>query len=124
MAGMRATFCLIGLCIFVAGCSHNGEPSAAQIEAAINREFKAKNPDAIAKVLSTDIQRPYCYKEFTFSCTNCVVQDEDGLRHVLPSAKGHGMVTLSARLQKWKFDRIILESEEFGLESYKSDFIF
>jgi hypothetical protein len=121
---MRATFCLIGLCIFVAGCSHNGEPSAAQIEAAINREFKAKNPDAIAKVLSTDIQPPYYYEEFTFSCTNCVVQDKDGARHVLPSSKGHGMVTLSARLQKWKFDRIILESEEFGLESYKSDFIF
>lgn len=121
---MRATFCLIGLWIFVTGCSHNGEPSAAQIESAINREFKAKNPDAIAKVLSTDIQRPYFYEEFTFSCTNCVIQDEDGRRHVLPSAEGHGMVTLSARLQKWKFDRIILESKEFGLESYKSDFIF
>jgi hypothetical protein len=121
---MRATVCLIGLCIFVAGCSHNGEPSAAEIEAAINREFKAKNPDAIAKVLSTDIERPYCYKDFTFSCTNCVVLDVDGRRHVLPWANGHGMVTLSARLQKWKFDRIIVESEEFGLESYKSDFIF
>ena len=121
---MRATFCLIGLCIFVAGCSHNGEPSAAQIEAAINREFKAKNPDAIAKVLSTDIERPYFYEDFTFSCTNCVVLDTNGARHVLPSAKGHGMLTLSDRLQKWKFDRIIVESEEFGLESYKSDFIF
>jgi hypothetical protein len=121
---MRAAFCLIGLCIFVAGCSHNGEPSAAQIEAAINREFKAKNPDAIAKVLSTDIRSPYCYEEFTFSCTNCVIQDIDGPRHVLPSGKGHGMVTLDARLQKWKFDRIILESKEFGLESYHSDFIF
>jgi hypothetical protein len=108
----------------LAGCSHNGEPSADQIESAINRALKAKNPDAVAKVLTTDIQRPYFYEDFTFSCTNCVVRGRDGVRHVIPSTQGHGMVTLSSRINKWKFDRIIVESEEFGLESYESDFIF
>jgi hypothetical protein len=121
---MRTTFCLIGLCIVLTGCSHNGEPSTAQIESAINREFKAKNPDAVAKVLSTAIESPYIYEEFTFSCSNCVIQHKDGLRHVLPSGHGHGIVTLSSRLGKWKFDRIILESKEFGFASYESDFVF
>jgi hypothetical protein len=121
---MRTTFCLIGLCIVLTGCSHNGEPSAAQIESAINREFKAKNPDAVAKVLSTTIESPYIYEEFTFSCTNCVIQHKDGVRHVLRSGQGHGIVTLSSRLEKWTFDRIILESKEFGLASYESGFVF
>jgi hypothetical protein len=121
---MRATGCLIGLCLFVTGCSHNGEPSASEIESAINTAFRQKNPDAAAKVGWTQIERPYLYEDFTFTCTNCVVKDRDGTRHVLPSTGGYGMVTLDRRLQKWKFDRIIVQSKEFGLESYKSDFIF
>ena len=121
---MRTTLCLIALCVFLAGCSHNGEPSAEQIEAAVNQAVKAKNPDAVAKVTSVDIQSPYFYEEFKFSCTNCVMEFKDGERHVVPSSEGHGMVTLDARMQKWKFDRIVLVSQGIGQVIYQSDHIF
>jgi hypothetical protein len=112
------------LCVFLGGCSHNGEPSAEQIEAAVNQAVKAKDPDAVAKVTSVDIQRPYIYEEFKFSCTNCVMEFKDGERHVVPSSEGHGMVTLDARMQKWKFDRIVLVSQGIGQVIYQSDHIF
>ncbi len=121
---MRTTLCLVVLCVFLAGCSHYGEPSAAQIEPAINEAVKAKNPDAVAKVTSVDIQKPYFYEDFTFSCTNCVMEFKEGERHVVPLSQGHGMVTLSARIQKWKFDRIVLVSKDLGQVIYQSDHIF
>lgn len=115
---------LIAVCLFLTGCSHNGEPSDAQIEAAVNQGLKAKNPAASAKIYSTDIQRPYIYKEFKFSCTNCVIEFKDGERRVVPSCEGHGMVTLNARIQKWKFDRIVVASPCIGQVNYESDHIF
>jgi hypothetical protein len=121
---MRTTLCLIALCVFLTGCSHNGEPSAAQIEAAVNEALKAKNPDAAAKITSLDIQRPYIYEEFKFSCTNCVFQFKDGSRNVVPSCEGHGMVKLDARTQKWKFDRIVVASQGIGQVIYESDHVF
>ena len=45
-------------------------------------------------------------------------------RHVVPSSEGHGMVTLDARMQKWKFDRIVLVSQGIGQVIYQSDHIF
>ena len=120
---MRTTLCLIALCALLAGCSHNGEPSAEQIEAAINQAVKAKNPDAVAKVTSVDIKSPYFYEDFTFSCANCVVAIKGGERRVVPSSEGHGMVTLNARMQKWKFDRIVLVHQGI-VETYESDHIF
>ena len=124
ITGLVGSVVLCTLCVFLTGCSHNGEPSAAQIEAAINQAVKAKNPDAVAKVTSVDIQRPYIYEEFEFSCTNCVMEFNDGERHVVPSSEGHGMVTLDRRLQKWKFDRIVLVSKGIGQVTYESDHIF
>lgn len=121
---MRTTVCLIALCVVLAGCSHNGEPSAKQIEDAINQAVKAKNPDAVAKVTRVDIQRPYFYEDFEFSCSNCVMEFKDGERHVVPLSEGHGMVTLNARMQKWKFDRIVLVSKGIGQVIYESDHIF
>jgi len=115
---------LLALAVFYAGCSHNGEPSATQIEAAVNQALKAKNPAAEAKITSLNIERPYIYEEFTFSCTNCVLEFKNGDRYVVPSSEGHGIVTLSARLQKWKFDRIVLESPGIGTVLYESDHIF
>ena len=121
---MRPTICLIALCVFLTACSHNRGPSAARIEAALNQVLKAKNPDAVAKVYSTNVEKPYVYKEFKFSCTNCVLEFKDGERHVVPSCEGHGIVALRTRNQLWEFANIVVASPGIGQVVYKSDHIF
>ena len=114
---------LIALCVSLTCCGVG--PSAGQIEAALNEAVKAKNPEATARVTSvvdTD-NNPY-YVDFTFTCTNCVFQFKDGTRNVVPSSEGHGMVTLSSKINRWKFDRIVLVSEGLGQVIYESDHIF
>ena len=112
---------LIVLCVFLTCCGTG--PSQDRIEAALNEALKAKNPDASAKITSLTVDNQY-YVSFTFSCTNCVFEFKDGPRTVVPASEGHGMVTLNARLQKWKFDRIIIESKGLGQVAYESDHIF
>jgi len=114
---------LIALCVFLVCCDQNGAPSASKIEAALNEVAKAKNPEAVVKLNSVAAKGPF-YVEFTFSCTNCVIQHTNSPPFVVPSTEGHGMVTLNARLQKWKFDRIIVTYGERGLVHYESDHIF
>ena len=115
---------LIALCVFLTCCDQNGAPSASQIEAALNDVAKAKNPEAVVKLNSVDAKGSPFYVEFTFSCTNCVIQHTNSPPIVLPSSEGHGMVTLDAKLQKWKFDSIYVTYGKVGLVSYKSDHIF
>jgi len=112
---------LIVLCVFLTCCGTG--PSEGQIEAAVNDAVKKKNPEAVAKVTSTEVMNQF-YVEFKFSCTKCVMEFKDGERHVVPSSEGHGMVTLNAKMQNWKFDRIVLVSPGIGQVVYQSDHIF
>ena len=114
---------LIALCVFLISCDQNGAPSASQIEAALNEVAKAKNPEAVLKLNSVDAKGPF-YVEFKFSCTNCVIQHTNNPPFVVPSSEGHGMVTLNARLQKWKFDSIYVTYAKVGRVSYESDHVF
>ena len=120
---MRIILCLIALAFFTA-CSHNGEPSATQIEFALNKAVKARNPNASAKVTSVECKSPYFDEAFKFTCTNCVIQHGTEPQHILPAGEGHGVVRPDRVTQKWKFERIILESKELGLEVYESDYVF
>ena len=117
--------CLIALCVFLTCCGQTG-PSAAAIETALNEVLKAKNPDEVAKVYPIEYDGNPYYVEFKFSCTNCVFQFKysDSPPIVVPSSEGHGMVTLSSRLQMWKFDRIVIVKQGVGQVSYESDHIF
>jgi len=54
----------------------------------------------------------------------CVFQFKDGPPDIVPASEGRGIVTLDAKLQKWKFDRIILVSKGIGQVVYESDHIF
>ena len=121
----RNLVCLIALCVFLTCCNQKG-PSTAQIEAALNEAVKAKNPDAEVKLYPIEYDNNPDYVEFKFSCTNCVFQfkNTNSPPIVVPSSEGHGMVTLSRKLQKWKFDRIIVVSKAVGQVSYESDHIF
>ena len=114
---------LIALCVFLVCCDQNGAPSASQIEAALNEVAKAKKPEAVIKVNSVEAKGLF-YAEFKFSCTNCVIQHTKSPPFVVPSSEGHGMVTLNAELQKWKFDSIYVTYGERGRVSYESDHIF
>lgn len=112
---------LIVLCTFLMGCGTG--PSVGQIEAGLNKAVKAKNPEAEARVTSTEVQNQF-YVDYKFSCTNCVMEFKDGERHLVPSLEGYGTVTLNEKMQKWKFSSIVLVSPGIGQVVYQSDHIF
>ncbi|MFL6590011.1 MAG: hypothetical protein ACJ8M4_07555 [Chthoniobacterales bacterium] len=114
---------LIPFCFVLTCCNRNGAPYEWQIEAALNDVAKAKNPAAVIK-LGRVFNKSLFYEDFEFSCTNCVIQHTNSEPVLLPSCEGHGILTLDAGLQKWKFDRIVITYGTHGVVLYKSDHIF
>jgi hypothetical protein len=106
---------LLFCCCFL-GCGrisflHSKPPSGEQIEAALDAGFKKDNPSASAKLTGIEMNKGGNYLSVTFSCTNCVVEGQNG-KKTLPSGKGAVGIGHNPEDDKWVFMTATVDGED------------
>ena len=110
---MRLTrACSVALVFVLAGCGGSNTPSGEQIQAALDKAVKSVHPAAAAKLTDIALEGGCKAVKVKFECTNCVLEDRQGLRETVPSAMGDALVWLDPQDRSWKFMQATVNNKD------------
>ena len=110
---MRLTrACSVALGSVLVGCGGSNAPSGEQIQAALDQAVKNVHPAAAAKLTDIALESGGNAVKIKFECTNCVLEDRQGLQETVPSARGDALVWLDPQDGSWKFMQATVINED------------
>ena len=110
---MRLTrACSVALGCVLAGCGVANTPSGEQIQAALDKAVKNVHPSAAAKLTDIALESGGKALKIKFECTNCVLEDRQGLLETVPSARGDALVWLDPQDRSWKFMQATVNNKD------------
>lgn len=104
--------CLVVLGGFLAGCGSANAPSVERIQAALDKAVKNVNPLAAAKLTDITMEKDGQAVKIKFACTNCVLEDRQGVQETVSSAKGDALVWLDPQDGSWKFTQATVNNKD------------
>ena len=110
---MRLTrACSVTLGCVLAGCGVSNAPSGEQIHAALDKAVKNIHPAAATKLTDIALESGGKAVKIKFECTNCVIEDRQGLLETVASARGDALVWLDPQDGSWKFMQATVINED------------